>query len=665
MGRAQPWVVHHRELEFHGEVIVAETIDPTWRMPLEGDVAFRVVFCTVPRRLGPARIQDPRTAMAVPRSAPDQARHALSRELGSIHEARALYATGRDAETLAARRPIEEREVIVRGELARLMATSYSQGRIYAQEGIRLRPQDIFGEDDLDSWADALASAILLQASPELPFDHHDFPATLTSDTVGALFEGLFQGNPDAAALVRAYGPGLGLTRADAPDVFDAGASRAIELVRAELESRGWEMPARDVLEFLVRGQGLTRPLALLYLMACVRNRFIELTLTRGHNVTDVRGSPFLGDRITWDLVSEISFSENLDHDLALVGAPSSPTWDTALPYTTLILKDAESGRKAGVAQQEARLLDTLEHMAGEIRRTVETVRQLEARLGGGLSGALEALTSLQRVCVVANYREFLSEARTASHDPSGLEAALDLYRRIGRLVESGPEIVQIKHYLDGMSFGPDHQDMSLQRQALVVRIDPEDLLFNPALWDAVEADFRRLRDRYVVAYTAHHARYHEDALELSNRLEESHPQVAALTRFNDMPELGRPLGEEVPALFEEVRSSLRTCPDATEDPSLGRVPHCEECQLRLEDDVPRHMAAQLFGATARAMREYNRRLSSHAVRLTLAHPSKEQLDKFVGLVQVADPSALANVLDDSVVEFLRGFLSRSEPPRR
>ena len=44
-----------------------------------------------------------------------------------------------------------------------------------------------------------------------------------------------------------------------------------------------------------------------------------------------------------------------------------------------------------------------------------------------------------------------------------------------------------------------------------------------------------------------------------------------------------------------------------------------------------------------------------------IAHPTKEQLDRFVGLVQVADPSALANVLDDAVVDFLREFLRQSE----
>ena len=67
-----------------------------------------------------------------------------------------------------------------------------------------------------------------------------------------------------------------------------------------------------------------------------------------------------------------------------------------------------------------------------------------------------------------------------------------------------------------------------------------------------------------------------------------------------------------------------------------------------------------LFGAVERAMHEYNRRLGSYGVRQILAHPSREQLDKFINLVQVADPSALANVLDDEVVEFLRQFMRGS-----
>ena len=66
---------------------------------------------------------------------------------------------------------------------------------------------------------------------------------------------------------------------------------------------------------------------------------------------------------------------------------------------------------------------------------------------------------------------------------------------------------------------------------------------------------------------------------------------------------------------------------------------------------------ALLFGALEEALREYNRILGSQAVRRVLANPTREQLDKFVDLVQVSDPSALANVLDDDVVDFLQQFL--------
>ena len=68
-----------------------------------------------------------------------------------------------------------------------------------------------------------------------------------------------------------------------------------------------------------------------------------------------------------------------------------------------------------------------------------------------------------------------------------------------------------------------------------------------------------------------------------------------------------------------------------------------------------------VLGDLERAMREYNRRLGSRAVRQILSDGSREQLDKFINIVQVSDLSALANVLDDEVVEFIRGLIRRPE----
>ena len=106
-----------------------------------------------------------------------------------------------------------------------------------------------------------------------------------------------------------------------------------------------------------------------------------------------------------------------------------------------------------------------------------------------------------------------------------------------------------------------------------------------------------------------------------------------------------------------DVSAFILVCSTNDSDLTPEDTPNCLECGLRLNGEVPRSQVELLVGSSEGAMREYNRRLGSQGVRQVLAHPTTEQLDKFVNLVQVADPSALANVLDDGVVEFLRQFL--------
>ena len=65
LGEVQPWSIIDRGLEYPGEVIVAETVNPEWGQPLEGDACFRIIFYTVPRRIPAGQIRDPRIAMAV------------------------------------------------------------------------------------------------------------------------------------------------------------------------------------------------------------------------------------------------------------------------------------------------------------------------------------------------------------------------------------------------------------------------------------------------------------------------------------------------------------------------------------------------------------------------------------------------------------------------
>ena len=204
------------------------------------------------------------------------------------------------------------------------------------------------------------------------------------------------------------------------------------------------------------------------------------------------------------------------------------------------------------------------------------------------------------------------------------------------------------------------HTELALARFAILTRIDPEGLLRDPSLWGSIEESFGQMCKRYAIAYAVHHESYNQEALELSHWLERLAPQVNALVHFGEILELGEPVGGEVPGLFKDLSDSLHVCLVDGDELDLGDVPYCQGCGLRMDQDIARRDAALAFAALDRTMREYNRRLGSHSVRRTLAHPNKEQLDKFVTLVQVADPSALANVLDDDVVAFLRRFLSAS-----
>ncbi|MCH8870777.1 MAG: hypothetical protein IIC85_13775, partial [Chloroflexi bacterium] len=241
---------------------------------------------------------------------------------------------------------------------------------------------------------------------------------------------------------------------------------------------------------------------------------------------------------------------------------------------------------------------------------------------------------------------------------PTGLFEALEAHRRVARLSENIPAIIETSNYLDRMTFGSEHQDLRVVRDSLMARLDAASLINNPSLWPGIEEGLARLRDSYSLTYRSFHAAYHQEALELRHRLEALTPQVNALARFNEIPELGSPVGLEVQQMFKDVSEGYRLCAIAEDDLDLGDVPYCPSCILPMNVTVPHRSEEQLSGEVSRAMREYNRRLSTHSAMQILDRPTREQVDKFIELVQVADPSALANVLDDRVVEFLRQFLS-------
>ena len=190
LGRRQPWSVVHRGLEYPGEVVVAEVVDPDLDLPLGNKLGFRVVFYTVPRRIPIMQLHDPRIAMVVPRRSTDPTSEGLTREVDSIRETSVRYMAGTDSESAAVRETMAERADSLMSELAHRQTLNYSEGRIYTQAGVTVRPADRFTGDSMGTWVQRIVEGVMADAFPTLPFRYAEFPSTLTSGNMEAVCRG-------------------------------------------------------------------------------------------------------------------------------------------------------------------------------------------------------------------------------------------------------------------------------------------------------------------------------------------------------------------------------------------------------------------------------------------------------------------------------------------
>ncbi len=662
LGRAQRRKVHYQGLEYPGEVIIADTWNPGWGSGLARDIHFRIVFLTTPCPMPKEAIRDGRIAVVVPGQGPDEAKEGLRKEFGAIKEARALYLTGRAPEVIAMRRALGERESALQREFQHHYARSYALGRVFTQGGIDVDLEYVLADDNPWAWSERLASTLLRQAYPALPLDSSRFPRPLTQEDVANLYRGLFQGDGEVRDTILAFAPGLGITQIVEPLVFNPKGSRVMDIIGQELEAKGGYAPAGEVLRSLIHNHGLTEDLAILYILAFVRHAHAEIELKPHHNVLSASGGPFPVDHLTWDMMPEVSYDQAIAESLGTLRLEPSPSWNTILPYARSMVAGLEETQdRDHIAAQERRLLDTLTSLCTGVEETRRSLENLAANLNQDASEVLETLNHLERLSSASNYLRFYQAAQETFQSPSGLRQALDSYGRLAQLAEVASEIVQVKTYLDGVTVGRDHHALALDHASLLGRLNLASLVSNPALWEGISTVFAWFRSHYESAYREHHAAYHGEALALSRLLERTRPQAEALARFNTIHELGEPVGVDVVERFNGLEASFKRCPIPESELSLEQVSYCQGCNLRMDETMSSSKEAErVLRDLERAMREYNRRLGSKAVQQILTDQARGQLDRFIGIVQVSDISALSNVLDDNVVEFLRRFLRRS-----
>ncbi len=622
---------------------------------------FRIVFLTESHPISRSALKDRRIAVVVPgQDATDYVR-TMNKEYGSVREARLRYMTGGQPDQM--RKAMRERELALQREIHKGYARSYSSGMVYTQSGLATGQQGLFQRDDPSDGVHGLASTMFGRLYPTLPINSGGFPRGITSEDLRSLYRGLFQGDPESQQeVVLTFGPGLGLTQPDDPITFNPKDSQTLDIIRKDVSVYGGVIDIQKVLENLVYSYGLTEPLAVLCILAFVRHARAIVELKPGHSVMSASAEPFPGDSITWDMVPEITYDPSLADSMEALILEASPSWNTILPYAKSIATDFERSQEKGeIATQEERLLEALVSLRTELAETKSGLETIRRSLEQDESHFTQTIDSLETLSHASSYLDFYYAAVEEFQNPTGLRRSFETYRKLAQFSKVATEIVRVKSYLDDTTLGTAQSDLALDRASLLGQMDFTTLAENPGLWQGIAATFEWFRSRYRSAYLEFHESYRSEAIALSRLMDKLDPQAEALERFNAVPELGEPVDVDAPPRFKALAEALRVCQVSEKDISLKDVPHCAICLLHLGDDLPARMEVERVVADLeRAMKEYNRRLGSKVVRRILADKSREQLDKFINILQVSDLSTLANVLDNEVLNFLRSLISKA-----
>ena len=685
VGVTVPYTHGHGGLLYPGEVIRSDSWLPEWGRRLEAETYFRIVL--LQQRRGGLRpeIEDSRIALCVPAAGLSRRRGRLAAELSTTRETQAVYLTQRDPEADLIRQTLQRRLDGLEEQLVSEDSVRYSEGQVLTGGDQGPDAASFFVGLDPTAWFSRLAGWLLTEAYPDLPLDQAALPRPVGRSDAAGVFRAVF-GQPESPTDILAQlGPGLGLSLASTPAVFDPSSCRVLELIRRRLAGQSGAGRWEDVHQYLDHQVGLTAPLATLYLLVylyCERPE-LAVDLISIHQITLVDGRPLLGTRLTPDLIPALVWNEGVSSWAQAIAPVADPQWNDAVPHLSALspgLMLVEEG--ADFIPQERALLEHLGSLARELDLAREFLdllgraQELLGQIGRSAEGdpetpeMTESLNRLSRISgddfqsVYHSIRAIYSDYRRLEADRSILRQMADLGRSIlrqmadlGRFTE---EILQAQEYLEGAALPSDrYPSLSVDRQALQAALSPVSLVESRGRnWDALSQDVSRFKSRFAAAYRTHHENVHQGLLLYRRELESAQRKLVALELLNTLQELGDPLGDGLEATLLELDPGPAACTVAAADLQLESTPWCGSCRLTLDQSLMIAQLTRLVTAIDVDLGAKNRQLSNLLVERIIEGQADERLEDFLMIVQASNLSALSNTLTPDMVTFIRGILS-------
>ena len=356
-------------------------------------------------------------------------------------------------------------------------------------------------------------------------------------------------------------------------------------------------------------------------------------------------------ERIAWVMAERVLFS----------------AWQKALLYARALAPEM-----AAVSPEEAErlLARVLPRMTQRVHAARLALERLARGMGHPVPPALrESLRRLRDLSRSKDSARFISRARVqgaAGHSPEVVAADVAVLERVEQAGAFAEEAIAIRRYLSGAAPGAE-EELDVDRLSIMEQLTLDNLVANPHVWPSVRSLFDWFRSRYQAAYRERHRVHHRRLAALKRRLDDEERKADALTRLNTLRELGPPLGCGALRSYGVLRREVQPCPDASGrgKPDLESTPVCPSCGMTLVSEPPDERVESVIQRVDEALAAQHRRLSAQAIRRILARGRGRRLEKFLQVVQASDMAALADVLDDTLVDFLRKLLqeARAETP--
>ena len=274
---------------------------------------------------------------------------------------------------------------------------------------------------------------------------------------------------------------------------------------------------------------------------------------------------------------------------------------------------------------------------------------------------AVSLLDRLRAIATTTSVEAAVLAATAAFADAAAFREAIYFARCLGREAATALRLIEDRAYLEGAVVPDTFVELSTDQRAVLDSASFTALWLDPtrSAWiDGVIALWKR---DFVAAYTHSHEAHRAAIAAVADRIDAESARATALDRLNRLNRLGPPVGVAALAQLRELERLYPCAATAAElATSLSTAPYCTACRYVLGAEVPLVDARRVVAALNRALTAQQSRLSRRVVTRILARRppgAGDRLDDFLRVLQASDVAALALILDDGLIDFLRDLL--------